>query len=148
MNTITQDLEEANSTPRYQIRSHQRQTIQINTARRLTAVGGFDQPPSPPESPPDSPRSSNSGSSSGSERSHMAGNAPVGGGANPPPNPQLPWLRTGAIAVPGVQHPLPKHSDKLLPKFNPDDKELEEVHVDKFMLAIQTMNVQHEDVVC
>ena len=53
----------------------------------------------------------------------MEGNVPVGGGANPPPNPQLPWLRTAAVVVPGVQHPLPKHSDKLLPKFNPDDKE-------------------------
>ena len=47
-----------------------------------------------------------------------------------------------------VQHPLPKHSDKILPKFNPDDKEPAEVHIDKFMLAIQTLNVQHEDVVC
>ena len=50
--------------------------------------------------------------------------------------------------MPDVQHPLPKHSDKLLLKFNPDNKEPAEVHVDKFMLAIQTMNVQHEDVVC
>ena len=78
----------------------------------------------------------------------MVGNVPVGGGANPPPNPQHPWLRTAAVAVPGVQHPFPKHSDKLLPKFNPDDKEPAEVHVDKFMLVVQTLNVQHEDVVC
>ena len=141
LNIVTQDLQEADSSPRYQIRSHQRQTTQTNTARRLTSVGGFDQPPSPPESPPDIPRSSNSGSSSDSKRSPMAGNVPVGGGANPPPNPQLPWLRTTVAAVPGVQHPLPKHSDKLLPKFNPDDKEPAEVHVDKFMLAVQTMNV-------
>ena len=148
MNIVAQDLQEADSTPRYQIRSHQRQTTQTNTARRLTSVGSFDQPPSPPESPPDSPRSSNSRSSSGCERSPIVGNVPVGGGANPPPNPQLPWLRMAAIAVLGVQHPLPKHSDKLLPKFNPDDKEPTEVHVDKFMLADKTMNVQHEDVVC
>ena len=148
MTIVTQYLVEANSTPRYQIRIHQRQTTQTNTPRRLTSVGGFDQPPSPPESPPDSPRSSNLGSSSGSEIIPMVGNVPVGGGPNPTPNPQLPWLRTVVVAVPGVQHPLPKHSDKLLPKFNLDDKELAEVHVDKFMLAVQTMNVQHEDVVC
>ena len=109
MNIVTQYLQEADSTPRYQIRSHQRKTTQTNTARRLTSVGSFDPPPSHPESPPDSPRSSNSGSSSGSERSPMVGNVPMGGGANPPPNPQLPWLRTAAVAVPGVQHPLPKH---------------------------------------
>ena len=123
MNIVSQGLQEVDITPRYQMRSHQRQTIQTNTARRLTVEGGFDQPPSPPESPPDSPRSSNSGNSSSSERSPMAGNAPVGGGGNPPPNPQIPWLRTSVVVVPGIQHPFPKHSDKLLPKFNPDNKE-------------------------
>ena len=49
--------------------------------------------------------------------------------------------------MPGVQHPLRKHSDKILLKFNPDNKEPAEVHVDKFVLSIQTMNVQHEDIV-
>ena len=77
MNIVTQYLEEADSTPRYQIRSHQRQITQTNTTRILASVGGFDQQPSPPESPPDSPRSSNSGSSSGSERIPMEGNVPV-----------------------------------------------------------------------
>ena len=152
MNIITQDSAEADRTPSYQVRSHHRETARTNTARRLTFVGGFDQLPSPPESPPDSPRSFNSGSSSDSEGSPMAGNIPVGGGGNPPPNPlpnpQLPWLRTTTITMPGIQHPLPKHSDKLLPKFNPDNKEPAEVHVDKFMLVVRTMNVQHEDVVC
>ena len=117
----------------------------------LIAGGSFDQPPSPPESPPDSPRPSDSGISSSSERSPMAGNVPVGGGSNPPPNPpnpQLPWIRTTTVVVLGIQYPSHKHSDKLLPKFNPDDKEPAEVHVDKFMLAVQTLNVQHEYVVC
>ena len=85
MNVVTQDLQEVDSTPRYQIRSHHRQTTQTNTARRLTAKDGFDQPPSPPKSPLDSPRPSNSGSSSSAERSPMAGNVPIGGGGNPPP---------------------------------------------------------------
>ena len=52
----------------------------------------------------------------------MAGNIPVGGGANPPPNPQLPWLITAVVAILGVKHPLPKHLDKILPNFNPDNK--------------------------
>ena len=122
---VTQDLEITGNTPHHQVERHQRQITQTNTAKRLIAGGGFDQPPSPLESPPDSPRPSDSGISSSSERSPMAGNVPVGGGNPPPnpPNPQLPWLRTAAVVVPGIQHPLPKHLDKLLPKFNPDDKE-------------------------
>ena len=128
MTIVTQDLEITGSTPHRQVERHQRQITQTNTARRLIVGDGSDQPPSPPESPPDSPRPSNSGSSSSSQGIPMARNIPVGGGGNPPPNPpnpQLPWLRAAAVAVPGVQHPLPKHSDKLLPKFNPDDKEPE-----------------------
>ena len=151
MTIVTQDLEVADSTPHHQVESHQRKNTQANTARILIVGGVSDQPPSPPKSPPDSLRPSNSGSSSSSQGSPMAGNVPVGGGGNTPPNPpnpQLPWLRIAAVAVPGVHHPLPKHSDKLLPKFNPDDKEPAEVHVDKFMLVVQTLNVQHEDVVC
>ena len=70
----------------------------------------------------------------------MEGNVLGGGGGNPlpnPPNPQIPWLRIDSIAIPGVQHPLPKHSDKLLPKFNLDNKEPAEVHIDKFRLAFK-----------
>ena len=58
LNIVTQDSVEADSTLSYQVRSHHRETTRTNTARRLTSVGGFDQPPSPPESPPDSLRSS------------------------------------------------------------------------------------------
>ena len=62
----------------------------------------------------------------------------IEGGGNPPnpPNPKnypLPWLRTSAIAF---------------PKFNPDNKEPAENHIEKFILVVQTMNVQYEDVVC
>ena len=43
----------------------------------------------------------------------MVGNIPAarGGGGNCPniANPQIPWLRTTVVAVPSVQHPLPKH---------------------------------------
>ena len=37
---------------------------------------------------------------------------------------------------------------KLLPKFDPDDDILPKTHLDKFMLAMNIMNVQHEDVAC
>ena len=37
---------------------------------------------------------------------------------------------------------------KLLPKFDLADKGLADNHIDKFILVVQTMNVQHEDVVC
>ena len=59
----------------------------------------------------------------------MVGETPDGGGnpPNPPPNPPL---------VLGVQDPLPKHSDKLLPKFSPHNKEPAEVHVDKYILDV------------
>ena len=32
-----------------------------------------------------------------------------------------PWLATKAIVVPGIQHPLPKHPENILPKFDPDN---------------------------
>ena len=31
------------------------------------------------------------------------------------------WLAMNAIAVPGMQHPLHKHPEKLLSKFDPDN---------------------------
>ena len=64
------------------------------------------------------------------------------------PNSYRPWLQCGVVAIPGLQHNLPKHPDKLLPKFDLDDKVVADKVLDKFILAIQTMNVQHEDVVC
>ena len=32
-----------------------------------------------------------------------------------------PWLAMEVVVVVGAQHPLPKHPDKLLPKFDPDN---------------------------
>ena len=156
LTTIDQDsIEDDTSqlrTPSHQVKSLHRETTRTNTIRIFTSVGGFGEPPFPPESPPDSPRSFNQEVYSDSEEYTMARNilAGGGGGGNPPnpPSPQLPWLRIATVGVPGVQHPLPKNLDKLLPKFNPDNKELVEVHVDKFILVVQTMNVQHEDIVC
>jgi hypothetical protein len=63
-------------------------------------------------------------------------------------NPARPWLDQDAVSVPGPQHPLPKHPEKWLPKFDPDSKQIVEYHIKKFMLAIRLRNVEHEDVVC
>ena len=99
--------------------------------------GGSGRPPSPPHSssipqktpsPPPTPR-------------NMAG-------VNANPNANMPWMDQDAVAVPGIQHPLPKHPEKLLPKFNPESNEPAEDHVKKFMLAVRLLDVEHEDVVC
>ena len=57
------------------------------------------------------------------------------------------WLTMNAIVVPGAQHPLPKHLEKLLPKFDPENDVSPEDHIKQFMLSLRLMDVQHEDVV-
>ena len=59
-----------------------------------------------------------------------------------------PWLTINALAIHEPQNPLPKHPEKLLPKFDPDDDILPEDHINKFMLAMNIMNVQHEYAAC
>jgi hypothetical protein len=46
-----------------------------------------------------------------------------------------PWLAADAIVVPGAQHPLPKHLEKLLPKLDPDNDVLPEDHIKQFMFS-------------
>lgn len=134
LNGIDQDSTKTNisqsGTPCHQTRNVHRETTRTNTIRILIPVGGFDEPPSPTKSPPDSPRLSSHSIYLDSEETNIAGVAPGGGGnpPNPQPNPPLPWLRTSTLVVPGVQHPLPKHPYKLLPKFNPHNIEPAKVH--------------------
>ena len=59
-----------------------------------------------------------------------------------------PWLAVDAIAVLRAQHPLPKHPEKLLLKFDPNNNVSPEDHIKQFMLSIRLLGVQHEDVVC
>ena len=40
-----------------------------------------------------------------------------------------PWLVVDVIAVLGAQHPLPKHPEKLLPKFDPDNDVTPKDHI-------------------
>ena len=59
-----------------------------------------------------------------------------------------PWLVADSIAIPSAQHPLPKHPEKLLPKFDPDNDVTPEGHIKQLMLSLRLIDVQHEDVVC
>ena len=59
-----------------------------------------------------------------------------------------PWLVVDAIVIPGAQHLLSKHPEKLIPKFNPDNDVLPEEHLKQFMLSLRLLNVEHEDIVC
>jgi hypothetical protein len=120
----------------------------VNATDSNPIAGGSGIPPSPPPSPPPSSPSSSGGDSSSDE-----GNPP----SRPPTpttpmenqnNPARPWLDQDVVAVPGTQHPLPKHPEKWLTKFDPDSKRTAEDHIMKFMLDIRLRNVEHEDVVC
>ena len=52
-----------------------------------------------------------------------------------------PWLLHDALAIPRRQHRLPKHPEKLLPRFNLDSKEPTEDHIKKYILANHLMSV-------
>ena len=66
---------------------------------------------------------------------------------NKPQNNQ-PWLAIVALAILGWVHNLPRHPEKLLPKFDPKTSRFLEDHIKKFILAIRLMNEQHGDIVC
>jgi hypothetical protein len=106
-------------------------------------AGGSGIPPSPPPSSP----SSSGGDSSDEGNSPSQPSTPTTPMENQN-NPARPWLDQDSIAVPGAQHPLPKHLEKWLPKFDPDSEQIAEDHIKKFMLAIRLHNVEHEDVIC
>ncbi|CAF4256402.1 unnamed protein product, partial [Adineta steineri] len=50
-----------------------------------------------------------------------------------------PWLATDVIAVPGAQHALPKHPEKLLLKFDPDNDITPKDHIKQFMLSLRLL---------
>jgi hypothetical protein len=62
-------------------------------------------------------------------------------------NPSRPWLDQDVVVVPRQEHPLPKHLEKWLPKFDPYLKQSTEDHIKKFMLVAILWNVKQEDVV-
>ena len=52
-----------------------------------------------------------------------------------------PWIVLDTIVIPGAQHPLLKHLEKLLPKSNPDKHVLPKDHIKQVMLSLRSMNV-------
>jgi ribonuclease HI/transposase InsO family protein len=119
----------------------------VNPTDSNPVAGGSGIPPSPPPSPPPSSPSSGGDSSSDEGNPPSRPPTPTTPMANQN-NPARPWLDQDAVAVPGPQHPLPKHPEKWLTKFDPDSKRTAEDHIMKFMLDIRLRNVEHEDVVC
>jgi hypothetical protein len=59
-----------------------------------------------------------------------------------------PWLATNSIMVLGTKHPLPKHPENHLPKFDLNNDVTPKDHVKTIMLFLILMDVQHEYVVC
>ncbi|CAF4392890.1 unnamed protein product, partial [Adineta steineri] len=55
-----------------------------------------------------------------------------------------PWLATNAIAVPGAQHPLLKHPEKLLPKFDPNNDITPQDHIKQFRLSLRLLDAKHQ----
>jgi hypothetical protein len=107
------------------------------------AAGGSGIPPSPP---PSSPSSSGEESSDEGSSSSQPSTPPTP--MENPNNLTRPWLDQDVVAIPGPQHPLPKHPEKWLCKFDLDSKKIVEDHIKKLMLAIRLRSFEHEDVVC
>lgn len=58
-----------------------------------------------------------------------------------------PWSNPRVVQILAPLHPLLKHLERWLPKFNPDDGLLVEEHIHNYMLAINLNEVDEEDVV-
>jgi hypothetical protein len=88
------------------------------TETLIPGAGGSDIPSSTPDSSP-----STSGGESSDEGSSSL--EPYQPSTPPTPmenqnNPARPWIDQDVVVVPGPQHPLLKHLDKWLPKFDLD----------------------------
>jgi len=58
-----------------------------------------------------------------------------------------PWANPGVVQMVAPIHDLPKHPEKWLPKFNPDDGLPAEEHLHNYMLGINLNGVVEEDCV-
>jgi len=54
-----------------------------------------------------------------------------------------PWLVIDTIAVPGIQHPLPKHPENLVPKFDPDNDVTPKDHIKQCMISLRLVDVKN-----
>ena len=52
-----------------------------------------------------------------------------------------PWLTINALDIPRPQNPLPKHPEKLFPKFDPNKDILPDDHIKQLMLSLKLNNV-------
>lgn len=59
----------------------------------------------------------------------------------------IPWLAPYTLAIPNDVHHFARHPKNVLSKFDPDKKEPVEDHMNKFVLALRFLNVEHEDIV-
>lgn len=62
-------------------------------------------------------------------------------------NPPRPWTNPGALRMARTLSQLRAHTEKWLPKFNPDNGLLAEEHINNFMLSINLDGVAEEDAV-
>ena len=53
-----------------------------------------------------------------------------------------PWLAINALSIPRPQNPPPKHPEKLMPMFDPDNDILLEDHINKFILGLNLMTTR------
>ena len=102
---------------------------------------------------PDSPYSSSAHTPVGSPP-HSPPLLMAGINANlPPPNPPNPpppaWRARSPLNLTPPLHDLPQAFEKLLPKFDPNEKILVDDHLQSLYLAIEGLrDGEHEDVVC
>ena len=65
------------------------------------------------------------------------------------PNPLPAWRARSPLNLTPPLHNLPQDFDKLLPKFDPDEKTTVDDHLQSFYLAIEGLRAgEYEDVVC
>ena len=76
----------------------------------------------------------------------------VGVNANQPPNPPNPppaWKARSPLNLTPSLHDLPHSFEKMLPKFDPNEKMLIDDHLQSFYLAVEGLRAgENEDVVC
>ena len=69
--------------------------------------------------------------------------------ANQPPNAnQQAWRSITPLNLAAPFHDFPKHPEKYLPKFDPGKGISIKDHLQSYYLALEFLDVQHEDIVC
>jgi len=63
-------------------------------------------------------------------------------------DPNLEWMTQGPLALLADLHKMPKQTERMNIKFNPDITLKVEDHLDNFYMQLQTLEVRHDDVAC